>query len=73
MTRHADRILGALLFMALAGCSALSPDKGVPPAPAGLEYPSVGNVPAHPGQPVLSKEQRQKLETDLERYKVGTD
>jgi hypothetical protein len=75
MTGHAEwlRLLAVLGFSAFAACSALNPEKDAPPAPQDLEFPNVGVVPAQPGQPMLNKDQRQKLQQDLDRYKVGPD
>jgi hypothetical protein len=71
MIYHAGR-MGALALLLLAGCSGITPESpDVPPAPAGLSYPSVGALPAAPGGRVLTPDEQRRLEADLERYKAG--
>lgn len=65
-----SRCIAGAAMLALVGCSSVQPDEGVPPAPAGLDYPSVGERPAPAGGAMLSPAERQKLETDLDRYKL---
>lgn len=73
MSLPAGMCMAVSAIIALAGCSSVQPEKPVAPAPDGLEYPSVGRPAPHAGQAVLSAAERQKLETDLDRLKIGAD
>jgi hypothetical protein len=61
------------LPLGLAACSTFDPGDNVPAQPEGLNYPSVATPQAPKGAAVLTPAERARLQSDLDRYRLGSD